>query len=90
MLHEGYPDDEVRDYIVRYTLQPDEEAAFLVEELKTPLMKPYIFTYSYGRRLMEPLLQGENRAAVFRRFLTEPLLASDLRQAVAPSVEGAH
>lgn len=84
MLHEGRPDDEVRDYIVRYTLQPEKEATAFVEELKTPLMEPYIFTYSYGRRLMEPLLRGDDSATVFRRFLTEPLLASDLRAAITP------
>jgi hypothetical protein len=85
LLHEGHPDEEVRDYIVRYTLQPEDEAAAFVEELKTPLMQPYIFTYSYGRRLMEPLLQGEDRVAVFRRLLTEPLLASDLRETTGHS-----
>lgn len=44
------------------------------------LSQPYIFTYFYGLRLLEPLLQGGDCIDVFGHLLTEPLLASGVRQ----------
>ncbi len=38
----------------------------------------YIFTYFYGKRLMQPWLQSADRLAVFRRFLTEQLYPAEL------------
>ena len=47
-----------------------------------PLWRAYIFTYLYGKRLMRPLLQGPDRLAVFRRFLTEQVTPSQLAATV--------
>jgi hypothetical protein len=77
MLHaEGRPDAEVVQYLVRYALMPEDRARKALEFLKSPLWRAYTFTYFYGRRLMLPLLQGENRLEVFRRLLTEQIYPS--------------
>ena len=41
-------------------------------------MREHSFTYFYGKRLMQPWLQGAGRLAVFRRFLTEQLYPAEL------------
>jgi hypothetical protein len=78
MLSEGRPDEEVVAYLRRYTLHTEDRIRHALAFLKTPLMEGYIFTYTAGKRLMQPLLQGPDRLQVFRRFLTEQLSPSDL------------
>ena len=83
LLHEdGRPDDEVAAYIMRYSLLPEARARKQLEFLKSPLWRAYIFTYFYGKRLMRPLLQGPDRLAVFRRFLTEQVTPAQLAATV--------
>lgn len=76
MLEEGRPDAEVIDYLMEYTLEPEERIRKRLEFLKVPFMQSYVFSYFYGKRLMQPLLQGSDRLAIFRRFLTEQLYPS--------------
>jgi hypothetical protein len=77
MLHaEGRPDDEVVQYLIKYSLLPEARARKAMEFLKSPLWRAYTFTYFYGRRLMLPLLQGSDRLAMFRRLLTEQVYPS--------------
>ncbi|HWI60689.1 MAG TPA: hypothetical protein VNT75_02490 [Symbiobacteriaceae bacterium] len=86
MLHgEGRPDDEVIRYLVKYGLLPEERARKSMSFLKSPLWRAYTFTYFYGRRLMLPLLQGEDRLHVFRRLLTEQVYPSLLLEWAKPS-----
>jgi hypothetical protein len=70
--------DEVVSYLRRYSLVSEARARKLVEVIKVPLLEAYIFTYFYGKRLMEPHLRGPDRCAVFERFLSEPLTPSDV------------
>ena len=56
----------------------NEKASKMLEFLKDPSREAYIFTYFYGKQLMQPWLQGEDRRDVFRRFLTRQLNPSDL------------
>ncbi len=78
MLSDGRPDDEVKQYLMQYRLIPEEYARKNLEFLRDPFREGYIFTYFYGRRLMKPWLQGEDRRQVFKRFLTEQICPSDL------------
>ena len=78
MMSDGRPDDEVKQYIMKYALLPEEYAQKDLEFLRDPFREGYIFTYFYGRRLMKPWLQGDDRQQVFKRFLTEQICPSDL------------
>ncbi|MDQ4076184.1 MAG: hypothetical protein M3220_08050 [Chloroflexota bacterium] len=76
MLDQGEPEEEVLAYLRRYTIEPEVRVQKALAFLKDPLMRPYIFSYTYGRRLLEPLLQGPNRLTTLRRLLTEQLYPS--------------
>lgn len=78
LLHEGRSDEEVLQYLIKYTLLPDEEAHKFLEFLKEPFQEAYIFTYFYGRQLMKPWLQGPDKLDTFRRFLSEQVYPSEL------------
>lgn len=82
MLSDGRPDEEVKQYIMQYGLLPEEYAQKNLEFLRDPFREGYTFTYFYGRRLMKPWLQGDDRRQVFKRFLTEQICPSDLVQNV--------
>lgn len=83
LLHEGRSDEEVMDYLIKYSAISDEEALKFLEYLKVPFQQAYIFTYFYGRQLMKPWLQGSERWNAFRRFLTEQISPSELMQEIA-------
>ncbi len=77
MVHaEGRSDDEAVAYCMKYSLLPEDRARKALQFVKSPLWRAYTFTYFYGRRLMLPLLQGDDRLAVFRRLLTEQVYPS--------------
>ena len=80
MLNEGRSDKEVKQYLLKYTMLPDEYIQKQVEFLKVPFQEAYIFTYFYGKQLMQPWLQGADRQEAFRRFLTEEVCPSELVQ----------
>ncbi len=86
MLHEeGRPEDEVVQYLMKYTLVPEERARKSLQFIKSPLWRAYIFTYFYGKRLTHPLVQGSDRLATFRRLLTEQVYPSLLVEWAARS-----
>ena len=68
----------MKQYLMQYGLMPEEYTRKNLEFLCDPFREGYIFTYFYGRRLMKPWLQGEDRRQVFLRFLTEQICPSDL------------
>ena len=78
LLHEGRSDEEVMQYLIKYSMLPDEEALKYLEFLKVPFQQAYIFTYFYGRQLMKPWLQRPDRLTLFRQFLTEQVFPSEL------------
>ena len=78
MLSDGCSDGEVKQYIRKYWLLPEEYAQKDLEFLQDPFREGYIFTYFYGRRLMKPWLQGDDKQRVFKQFLTEQICPSDL------------
>lgn len=76
LLEEGRPEDEVAAYIARYRQIPIERAQRSVGFMRT--YGSYIFTYTYGKRLMAPLLQGADRSQVFHKLLVDYVTPSDL------------
>ena len=82
MLSDGRPDDEVKQNLMRYRRKPEEYARKDLEFLRDPFREAYVFTYFYGRRLMKPWLQGDDRQQVFKKFLTEQICPSDLVNSV--------
>jgi hypothetical protein len=80
LVREGRPDSEVRDYLRRYALMDDEAAHRQLASLQRPLCETYIFTYFYGRQLLEPILLGPQRRERLSQLLTQQILPSDLAQ----------
>jgi len=74
LLHEdGRPPAEVAAYLEQWGLRPPAEAQHHLTFLQSPLWRVYTFTYSYGRQLLQPLLNGPDRFSVFRRIASEPV-----------------
>ena len=80
MFRNGHSDKEMMAYALAYTPHTKEQVSNLLKSLRSPLMQIYAFTYFQGKRLLHPLLQGNDRTQVFRRLLTEPVYPSLLAQ----------
>lgn len=80
MLHEGRSHEEVFDYAMGLVPYAQAQIRDLFEHLKSPLAQIYAFSYGQGKKLMEPLLEGESRDAVFRRLLAEQVSPPRLRE----------
>ena len=76
----GASPDEVMAYALAYTLYSEDQVHLMLRSYQSPLMQIYAFTYSHGKRLLQSVLQGENRVEVFRRLLTEPVYPSLVRE----------
>jgi hypothetical protein len=80
LLSEGCADAEVKDYLMRYALLDEEAAQRQLASLQRPFHEAYIFTYFYGRRLLEASLQGPQRRELLHQLLTRQVLPSDLKE----------
>jgi len=78
LLGEGRTPAEVLGYLMQYALLSEEAARRELASLQRPFHEATIFCYFHGRRHLEPLLQGPQRKARLRRFLTEQTAPSDL------------
>jgi hypothetical protein len=77
LLHDqGKSEDQARGYLERWALQTPAEARKSLEFIASPLWRTYTFTYTHGRALLEPLLQADDRFAVFERVSSEPVYPS--------------
>jgi len=86
LLDEGREESEVARYFVKYMLVPEERAVSSVAALKHPLYGLHTaLTYGSGQRLVRRWLQGPDRVAVFRRFLTEQWTPSQLAADALPT-----
>jgi hypothetical protein len=81
LLHDqGAGEDEVGAYFREYELLTAAEAAKMVERLSDPFLRSYIFTYHYGRELLEALFaRQDDHKHWFTRLLTEPVTPSQIR-----------
>jgi hypothetical protein len=84
LLDQGRPEQEVVQYIARYMLYTEDEAARMIAYLQTPMAGLYNLTYVGGQKLMRPWLQGSDRLTVFRRFLTEQITPAQLKESTLP------
>ena len=80
LLREGRPQAEVLDYLLRYALLSEEAARRELASLQRPFHEAYIFTYFYGRQLLEKILQGPERQKRLQELLTQQITPSDLEE----------
>ncbi len=80
LLNEGRAETEVKEYLMRYALMDEETAQRQLASLQRPFHEAYIFTYFYGRGLLEASLQGPQRRERLHQLLTQQILPSDLEE----------
>ncbi len=78
LLDEGRPEQDVAQYFTTHMLLAPDQAAQMVALLKHPIWGRNILTYISGQKLMQPWLEGADKQAVFRRFLTDQIVPSQL------------
>ncbi|MCP4549338.1 MAG: hypothetical protein GY835_23030 [bacterium] len=77
---QGKTDDEVMEYIKKFRLLSEEEAAGCVRFIKAPQFRSYYFTYLCGAALLDELFeQNEDRIYWFNRLLAEPVTPGQIR-----------
>lgn len=77
MLRNGCPEEQVVQYIIRYTLQTEENARKIVDSFKSsPYRKIYPFAYFMGKHLIQQLVKSQNKVEIFQRLLTEQVYPS--------------
>ncbi|HLY30089.1 MAG TPA: hypothetical protein VKQ36_03620 [Ktedonobacterales bacterium] len=82
LLHEGRPEQEVRQYLMRHLMITEEEAQPMLAYLNIPFNAARVFSYTAGKRLLEPWLACSDRRTAFARLLTEALYPSQLAEDV--------
>jgi hypothetical protein len=84
LLREGRPEPEVRQYLMHYLQVTEEQAQPMLVYLKAPFNTARIFSYTMGKRLLQPWLARSDRRLTFSRLLTQQLYPSELNDG-APS-----
>jgi len=81
LLHDhGANEDEVTAYIMQYALSTEEEARKHVSFIKSPLFRSYVFTYRYGREMLDALFDAkDDRDHWFNRLISEPVTPNQIR-----------
>ncbi|HYN89890.1 MAG TPA: hypothetical protein VER55_15260, partial [Ardenticatenaceae bacterium] len=80
MQSQGYTDEQVVEYFLSVTPFPEARVRLWLQWLKGPLAQIYNLSYAQGRRLIEPLLQGEGGREAFRRILSQQVYPSMLAE----------
>lgn len=70
---------EISEYLQKYGLYTEKEAAHTLNFISDPLSSSYIFTYHVGHDLLEELFADRNRDKYFARLLEEPVTPSQIR-----------
>lgn len=85
VLDEGREESEVAQYFVKYQLLPEDRATSYVALLNHPLHGlHFALSYGNGQQLVRRGVQGPDREAIFRRFLTEQWTPSRLAADALP------
>ncbi len=81
LLHDQHLSEaEVSAYFQRYGLRRAKEADKAVKFIADTLLRSYVFSYSYGGKLLDALFAARDDAAQwFARLLTEPVTPSQIR-----------
>ncbi len=85
LLRDGRSDQEVIQYLMRYLMITEEETQPMLVYLKIPFNAARIFSYTEGKRLLQPWLAQADRRAAFARLLAQQLYPSELAEQ-APSL----
>ena len=85
LLREGRPEPEVRRYLMRYLQVTEEQAQPMLVYLKAPFNTARIFSYTIGKRLLQPWLASSDRLLAFSRLLTQQLYPSELNDGTPSS-----
>lgn len=80
LLREGRSDQEVVHYLRHHLMITEEEAQPMLVYLKIPFNAARIFSYTAGKRLLQPWLAQSDRRAAFVHLLTEQLSPSELTE----------
>lgn len=78
MMNQGLPVNEIFDYAMAYTPYSDSQIRTFLTWLESPQAQVYAFSYSHGKRLIQPLLNQPDRNSIIRRLLTEPISPSGI------------
>ena len=78
LLREGRSDQEVMQYLMRYLLVTEEQAQPMLVYLKSPFNTARIFSYTAGKRLLQPWLTRSDPRTAFTDLLTQQLCPSEL------------
>jgi hypothetical protein len=77
LLHaDRRPDNEIVEYIRHYGLRTEVEARRSLAFINNPLYRGYIFTYFYGRRMLQAAFAAGGMLDVFRWVIREPVTPS--------------
>jgi hypothetical protein len=71
MIEAGRSKDEAAEYALDVTPYSEEFIRTYLPWLESPLARLYAFTYSHGKRLIQPHLSGENREGFIHQLFTE-------------------
>lgn len=78
---QGAAADKVTGYLQGYGLRTEQEARKTVEFLSNPLYRSYIFTYSWGKKMLKELFaRKQDGNHWYTRLLTEAVTPSQIRQ----------
>lgn len=78
LLREGRSDQEVVHYLMRYLLVTEEQAQPMLLYLKSPFNTARIFSYTAGKRLLQPWIERADQRKAFTDLLTQQLCPSQL------------
>ena len=78
LLREGRSDQEVMRYLMHYLLVTEEQAQPMLVYLESPFNTARIFSYTAGKRLLQPWLARSDPRTVFTDLLTQQLCPSEL------------
>lgn len=90
LLHEqGAAAETVVNYLQHYGLLTEPEARKRIEFISSPLDRAYIFTYYWGKQLLQELFDlKQEEASWFIRLLTEAVTPTQIRQWMLASESG--
>ncbi len=78
LIEAGRSMENILEYAMTYSAFPEAQLRSYLPWLDLPLARLYAFTYSHGKRLIRPFLEGPQRNNVIRRLLTEQVVPSRL------------
>jgi hypothetical protein len=76
LLEAGRSIDRVIEYAHAYSPYSEEQIRGILPWLASPLARLYSFTYSHGKRIIQPILRSPNREKIIRMLLTEQITPS--------------